>query len=216
MRNGWFAAAFIVVVASAAAAQAPRITPACDRACLEGYVDRYLDAMLANEVNPKLFSRDVKFTENGVRLPLGNEGLWFGMSGKGKYKFYVPDVETQQVAFIGTVIENTRGRGANTGEGDKVAIALRLKIVGGMITEVEQLAVRPDTPLGGRGAAAGGARAGGGGGGAAVAQPPAGGRAAGGAAPAPAGRGAGPGAGGTGDRVDAMGQPHPVFREVIP
>ncbi len=218
MRIGWLAVALVGAVASAAAAQ-PRITPTCDRACLEGYVDRYLDAMLANEVNAKLFARDVKFTENGIRLPLGNEGLWFGMSGKGKYKFYVPDVETQQVAFLGTVIENTRNRGANNGEGDKVAIALRLKIVGGLITEVEQLAVRPDTALGGRGGAGAGARAGGAGG----AQPAAG-RAAGsgpqpaaGAQPAaPAGRGGGPGAGGTGDRVDAMGQPHPIFREVIP
>jgi hypothetical protein len=80
-------------MASAAAAQPPRITPSCDRACLEGYVDRYLDAMLANEISATLFARDVKFTENGIRLPLGSEGLWFGMSGKGKYRFYVPDVE---------------------------------------------------------------------------------------------------------------------------
>ena len=69
--------------------------------------------MHAHEVTPKLFARDTKFTENGVRLPLGNEGLWFGMSGKGSYKFYVPDVETQQVAFIGTVRENGN-RGATT------------------------------------------------------------------------------------------------------
>ena len=216
MRIGWLAIAFVGTMASTAAAQAPRVTPPCDRTCLEGYVDRYLDAMLANEVNPKLFARDVKFTENGVRLPLGNEGLWFGMSGKGKYKFYVPDIETQQVAFLGTVIENTRNRGANNGEGDKVAIALRLKVVGGLIAEVEQLAVRPDTGLGGRGAAAGaGARAGGAGG---AAAPAAGGRGATGAAPpaAAAGRAGGPGASGTGDRVDNMGQPDPVFREVIP
>src|SRR6186713_2864318 len=101
----------LTAATSASFAQPPRVTPPCDRACLEGFVDRYLDAMLANEVNPKLFARNVKFTENGVHLPLGNEGLWFGMSGKGKYKFYVPDVETQQVAFIGTVVENTRNRG---------------------------------------------------------------------------------------------------------
>jgi len=222
--------------------------PPCDRACLEGYVDRYLDAMLANEANPKLFARDVKFTENGIRLPLGNEGLWFGMSGKGKYKFYVPDVETQQVAFIGTVIENTAARGANTGQGTLVAIALRLKVVGGLITEVEQLAIRPDTGLGGGrgggargggaagGAAAGGARAAGAGapaagagargaGGDAAAA--GGARGAGAAAPAagvPAGaaaRGAGAAAPaaaavGTGDRVEAMGAPHPIFAEVIP
>ena len=83
--------------------------------------------MLANEVDPKLFARGVNFTENGVRLPLGNEGLWFGMSGRGRYKFYIPDVETQQVAFLGTVMENTRNRGANDGQGNLVAMAVRLK-----------------------------------------------------------------------------------------
>ena len=76
-----------LTVSATAFAQAPRVTPPCDRACLEGYVDRYLDAMLANEVSPKLFARHVKFTENGIQLPLGNEGLWFGMSGKGTFKF---------------------------------------------------------------------------------------------------------------------------------
>jgi hypothetical protein len=153
------------------------------------------------------------------------------MSGKGHYKFYVPDVETQQVAFIGTVIENTQSHGANNGQGNMVAVALRLKVVGGLITEVEQLAIRPDQTLGGgRAGGAGGARAGGAG------APPAGARAAGagpapvagGGPPAPGARAAGPGAppaagaapGGatlsTGDRVEAMGQPNPIFREVIP
>ena len=56
----------LTAAASASSAQPPRVTPPCDRACLEGFVDRYLDAMLANEVSPKLFARNVKFTENGV------------------------------------------------------------------------------------------------------------------------------------------------------
>lgn len=114
----------------------------CDRACLEKYMDRYLDAMLANEVSPTLFARDCKFTENGVRLPLGGEGLWYGMSGKGTYKFYVPDVETQQVAFLGTAREGTPNK---DGEATPVALAIRLRIVNGLITEAEQLVVRPDT-----------------------------------------------------------------------
>jgi hypothetical protein len=96
-------------------------------------------------VSDDLFARDTKFTENGVRLPLGNEGLWFRMSGKGTYKFYVPDIETQQVAFIGTVREG----GKTTTDGTLVALALRLKIVNNRITEIEQLAIRPDVPLGG-------------------------------------------------------------------
>ena len=204
MRIAAFIVLCLTVAASASSAQPPRVTPPCDRACLEGFVDRYLDAMLANEVSPKLFARNVKFTENGVQLPLGNEGLWFGMSGKGTYTFYVPDVETQQVAFIGTVRENMQSRGANTGDGNLVAIGLRLKVVGGLIAEVEQLAIRPETTLGGRG---GGAAARGAGAGAAT--PAAGGARGAGAAATPA-------SSGVGDRVEAMKEPHPIFREAIP
>lgn len=143
----------------------------CDRACLEGWVDRYLVAMRDGDVDPALFARDVKFTENGVRLPLGNEGLWYAMSGIGRYEFYVPDVETQQVAFIGTVREN----GTGPDDGDLVAIALRLRIANERITEVEQLAIRPSSVNSSRGDF-----------------PP------------------------TGEGVEAMGAPHPIFLESIP
>jgi hypothetical protein len=170
-------------VSSAAVAQAPT-SRACDRACLESYVDRYLEAMLANEALPTLFAQGTKFTENGIRLPLGNEGLWFGMSGMGTYKFYVPDIDTQQVAFIGTVKENMQGRGANTGEGNLVALAVRLKIVNDLITEVEQLVMRPEVNLFGGGE--------GGGGGATRRFPP------------------------VGEAVEAMREPHAIYREVIP
>src|SRR5690348_459550 len=122
-------------------ASAQSAKPECDRACLQGYVDRYMDAMLARKVSDDLFAREVKFTENGVRLPLGNEGLWFRMSGKGTYKFYVPDLETQQIAFFGTAREKERN------EDLVVAIDLRLKIVNRKITEVEQLVIRPEGGL---------------------------------------------------------------------
>ncbi len=130
--------------------------PACDRACLEGYVNRYLDAMLAHDPGSGLFANEVKFTENGVRLPLGGEGLWLGMSGKGTYKFYVPDIETQQIAFIGTAREGlaARAAAAPSAEGNLVALALRLKIVNGLITEAEQLVIRPEINLLGGGESA--------------------------------------------------------------
>ena len=57
------------------------------RADLEDFVDKYMDAMLAKKVDPSLFAKNVRFTENGVQLPLGNEGLWSNMVGKGTYKF---------------------------------------------------------------------------------------------------------------------------------
>ena len=114
----------------------------CDRTCLEGYVDRYMDAMLENNPSLDLFSRDCKFTENGVRLPLGNEGLWVNMSAKGNYKFYIPDVETQQVAFLGTARE---GGGNGQGDGKMAALAIRLKIINKLITEAEQIVIRSDS-----------------------------------------------------------------------
>jgi len=121
----------------------------CDRACLEKYVDQYMDAMLTHKPSPTLFAKNCIFTENGVRLPLGGEGLWYSMSGKGTYKFYVPDIETQQVAFIGTAREGASNK--QGGEGTPVAIALRLKIVKGLITEAEQLVIRPDSSPAGSG-----------------------------------------------------------------
>jgi hypothetical protein len=186
--------AIVLALSPAAIAQAPVKKPVCDRACLEGYMNRYLDAMLNQKVGDDLFARNVRFTENGIQLPLGKEGLWWGMSGLDGYRFYVPDIETQQVAMIGTVKENMSNGGVNNDQGNNVAVAIRLKIVEGKITEVEQLAIRPAVQLGGPGGGRGGA----GRGGAAPAAAP--------AAPAPT----------TADRVLAMGKPHEMFFATIP
>jgi hypothetical protein len=162
----------LFVVALMPLAQAAAQTPeSCDRACLENWVDTYLVAMRDADVDLRLFARDLKFTENGIRLPLGNEGLWYAMSGIGDYKFYVPDIETQQIAFIGTVREN----GTGPDDGDIVALALRLKIRDDRIAAIEQLAIRPSSVNSSQGNF-----------------PP------------------------TGEGVEAMGSPHPVFGEVIP
>jgi hypothetical protein len=199
MRIGFRFAAILAVFSVGAFAQAPVKKPACDRACLEGFMNRYLTAMLNREVKDDLFARNVRFTENGIQLPLGDEGLWYGMSGLGGYRFYVPDIETQQVALIGTVKENMGNHGVNNDQGNNVAVAIRLKIENTKITEVEQLAIRPAVQLGGpgRGAGAGAAKGKG-------APPP-----APAAAPAPAAQT-------TGDRVAQMTKPHDVYFQVIP
>jgi hypothetical protein len=49
-------------------------------------------------------------------------------------------VETQQIAFLGTACE---GGGNGQGEGQMVALAIRLKIVNKLITEAEQIVIRP-------------------------------------------------------------------------
>ena len=99
------AGAGVATAASAQVAGVPQPEQSCQRECLEGFVDRYLQAMADGKVDPELFAPAARFTENGIELPLGNEGLWATTSAVGNYKFYVPDVETQQVAFLGTVME---------------------------------------------------------------------------------------------------------------
>jgi hypothetical protein len=132
----------LLAVAAVRDAPAQRGAGACDRACLEGFVDRYLDAVIAHD--PKLLplTRNVKFTENGVRLDVG-DAHWKTVTGKGRYRIFVTDPEAGQVAFIGTVREEARGA-----EGSPTAIALRLKVENRQITEIETLMIRSAAPAG--------------------------------------------------------------------
>ena len=114
----------------------------CDRACLEGFVEQYLDAAIAHD--PKLLplAPNVKFTENGQRLVLP-DAHWKIMTGKGKYRLFVTDPEAGQVACMATIREE-----GNTKEGTAASIGLRLKVVKRQITEIETLVVRPPMQTG--------------------------------------------------------------------
>ncbi len=141
----------MAVPAGAQVAGVPLERFECQRECLEGYVERYLQAMADGEVSDELFARDVRFTENGVEMPLGNEGMWATTTSAQGYRLIVPDVETLQVGALVTVQEqgSTSAAGAAM-EPDPVGLSLRLRInADGLISEVEQIAARPDRPLGG-------------------------------------------------------------------
>ena len=129
----------------------------CERACLEAAVETYVQAMVDGDADNAIFAPYVRFTENGVQMPFGNEGLWATASGTEGYRLIVPDVVTGNVAALLTVQE-TAGSSA-TGPGlpsDPVGISLRLRVNrDGKISEVEQIVARPDRPLGGGEAAAG-------------------------------------------------------------
>ncbi len=122
----------------------------CDRACLEGFVDKYLDAVIAHDPKMLPLARGVKFTENGVRLDVG-DAHWKTVTGKGNYRLFVTDAEAGQVAFIGTIREEGRGP-----EGVPAALALRLKVENRQIAEIETLVIRAtpaaNAPRGGAGA----------------------------------------------------------------
>lgn len=126
-----------LVLASLAAGVARGQAPACDRRCLEGWLDRYLDALVRHDPGAVPLAADARYTENGQRLALG-DGLWRSVKAKGKYRLVVADAEAQQVALIGTLEEQNADPTMST----PALIALRLKIAGNAITEVEQFIAR--------------------------------------------------------------------------
>lgn len=122
----------------------------CERACLEGKLEAYLTAMSDGVVSDDLFAHHARFTENGVELPLGNEGLWATTVSPQGYRLVVSDVTTGQVAALVTVQEqaNSSATGPQRAP-EHVGLALRLRVGrDGRITEVEHVAARPDRPLG--------------------------------------------------------------------
>jgi hypothetical protein len=110
-----------------------RAAPAasCDRACLEGFVDRYLAALVAHDPARLPVTKDVRFTENGQRLRLG-DGLWRTMTGLGTFRMLVPDTATERVAFLGSIRE----------AGMPAMLALHLAIHAHRIAEIETLVQR--------------------------------------------------------------------------
>jgi hypothetical protein len=132
----YLAATLLLAGAMTARAAAP-----CDRACLEGFVDKYLDAVLAHNPSLVALAPGVRYTEDGQTLAIG-DGLWRTMHAKGHYRLFVDDVAAGQVAFFGTIEEENR----DPAKGTAVLMALRLRVKDGQITEIEQLMVRDERP----------------------------------------------------------------------
>jgi len=103
----------------------------CDRACLENFADRYIEAMVAHDPSSVPLSDNVRFTENGVELEVG-DALWATASGNTDFGIYATDPETGQVGYSGIVEEN----------GTRVLISFRLRILDGRISEIEQIVGR--------------------------------------------------------------------------
>jgi hypothetical protein len=134
-----FAAAAVATASLAFGAAPPTarigaaVTPPCDRACLTGIADRYLAALVRHDPAGLPLNRDVKFTENTARLKVGSEGLWVGASEPPTGpRIYAVDVGAGQVGFYGVMKERDK----------PLIIALRLKVVNGQITEIEQVLAR--------------------------------------------------------------------------
>ena len=104
----------------------------CGRACLEGLIEKYLDAVVAHDPSGLPLSQDVKYTENYQLVEVG-DGFWKTADGRGNYTHIFADPEFGQVAYMGTMRE----------AGAPLLMSLRLRIQLGRITEIESIYFKP-------------------------------------------------------------------------
>ena len=126
--------ATVLALAAVATAQFPAANAAgqpCDEACLNQLVDTYLTALVAHDASRMPTTKDVRYTENTIAIPM-TEGLWTTASGLKKYRHVIPDVEGGAVGFYATIEEN--GKGALLGG--------RMKVVDRKVSELETLVAR--------------------------------------------------------------------------
>lgn len=121
-------AALALIIALPSASEAQR----CDRQCLADFITTYLEAMVAHDVERLHTSSRVRFTEDTVETRLGQGGLWKSKTKLLPYRQDFLDVR-EGVAGTHTVVEEN---------GQPVLLALRLKVFGLAISEVETMVVR--------------------------------------------------------------------------
>ena len=108
----------------------------CDRACLSRAITTYVDALVAKDHSRLPLTENVRFTEDGRDLKLG-EGLWQTVSGKGTFRHDYLDTKGQVAAAHVELRE-----GANP-----VLYSVVLHMVGQRIGGIETLVQRitPDS-----------------------------------------------------------------------
>lgn len=137
LRGALLAAVFLLTAASGGQVSS------CDKACLEAIGDSYRAAYLAHDQSKAPFAAHVRFTENNVEMPFP-DGTW--------------DTVTQEVGPPLTLSDpHTGGVGIFTAIRQREVpgfLAVRLKVEGRRITEVEQIISTkrnlssPPTPIG--------------------------------------------------------------------
>ena len=102
----------------------------CDRACLVGIMDGYMNALFKRDPKavPQL-SIDVRMTENTGVMDVGEGMLWRSKTEPTSFKIYIADPVEGQVALQARL----------KAQGRDHLVAIRLKVDRGRISEIEQL-----------------------------------------------------------------------------
>ena len=127
---------FAVAVGMSASSVAAE--PDCNhsRACLADTMSAYLQALLKHDAASLQTERNVKYTENGVRITMG-DGLWQTAAAMPTYRLDLIDEEAGQVALLGRISEN----------GNNNWFAVRLKVEADhKVSQIETLINRSISP----------------------------------------------------------------------
>ena len=108
---------------------------ACDRACLRGILDQYLNAVVKHDPTAAPLVVGFRQTENAINVRPGN-GMWKSVTGLGKVQRRYFDAVSMQAAYFGTVEE-----------GDSTAIVnVRVRVENRKVTEAEWHVARENDP----------------------------------------------------------------------
>jgi hypothetical protein len=129
------AAALLLLIVAPAHGQ-PSTPPSpfrvtCDQVCLEQFADRYLDALSHREPYRVALAPDVRFTENGAVLAIG-DGLWATAESLGENKLVFTDPVSGGIHLYAGITEN----------GLPSMLAARLKVKDRQVTEIETSVLR--------------------------------------------------------------------------
>ena len=104
----------------------------CTRELLKSTIETYFKALAAHDPSTLPLADNVKFTEDGATLELGEKGLWKS-AGAVKHTHSALDTEECQSATQAVIPD----------DGEDIPMALRIKLVSGKITEIETIVVHP-------------------------------------------------------------------------
>jgi hypothetical protein len=104
----------------------------CTRALLDGLFDEYFAALSAGDPSSLPLAANLKFTENAEETQIGKTEFWMN-AGETKHSQRALDTETCSGAAQAVIPEN----------GMDLPVAVRIKVEGGEMTEIETIVVRP-------------------------------------------------------------------------
>ncbi len=105
----------------------------CDKTCLGQFAERYLDALAHRQPSRVPLAPDVRFTENGTELAIG-DALWATAEAVGENHLVFTDPESGGIHLYAAITE----------AGLPSMLAARLRVEDREITEIETTVLRRD------------------------------------------------------------------------